>query len=127
MYKHAQQKRVMRRREAARAGDKRRRIDEIAQEGPLLNEIRCAVNQVSAGEMNTSKWHNQILSIVLSSVTSTFANRACAQRRNSGSQKFSIFNIETQFYFCLFERPKMPFLFSARDVFRTERRNWLEK
>ena len=65
----------MRRREAAGAGDKRRRIDEIAQEGPLLNEIRCAVSQVSAGEMNASKWHNQILSIVLSSVTSTFANR----------------------------------------------------
>ena len=32
-----------------------------------------------------------------------------------------------QFCFYLFERPKMPFLPSTRDVFRTERRNCLEK
>ena len=97
-------KRVMRWREAAGAGDKRKRIDEIAQEGPLLIEIRCAVSYVSAGEMNTDKWHNQILSIVLSSVSLTFTNWACAQRRKSGSKKISIFNIGDLEKFCRYSR-----------------------
>ena len=65
-------------------------------QGPFLNGIRWAVSQISAGERKTT-WSNRVHRTIQSSSVKRdvelYKLQVCAQRRKSGSQILSIFNI----------------------------------